>query len=215
MILKACKVQHLTDARYFSARGASIMGFDLDPNSPEFVSPERLHAIREWVDGVKILGEFGLSSPDHIMDQAAILNLDFIQLPHFYDQTELHTFEGIRLIQTIVVHADEHWENLAGKITDIAPMVFSVELDFTASGMNPLAGESIGINGLNQLLPLHNIFLKAPLFADSIARVKELSQLPNLSFTGSEEEKTGFKSFEAIDEVLDYLEDEGLFDPYL
>lgn len=214
MEIKACKVRHLTDARYFSARGASIMGFDLDPNSPEFVSPDRLHAIREWVDGVEISGEFGLNSPEQIIEQATILNLDFIQLPHFYDQAELHAFAGFRLIQTIVVEPGDTWEKLAGKITDIAPMVFSIELDFTASGVKPLGRESIGIDGLNQLLPLHNIFLKAPLYADSIARIKELNPLPNLSFAGSEEEKTGFKSFEEIDEVLDYLEEEGLFDPY-
>lgn len=215
IVLKASKINHLTDARYFSARGASIMGFDLDPLSPDFVSPEQVHAIADWVDGVKLAGEFGLNSPEEILHLTQSLGLEYIQLPHFYDSESTGEFKGHKVIRQLIVERESNTSDLANSITDWAPQSWAIELDFQAQGINPLAGEGIGIAGLNELLGLHQCFVKAPLTLDSIAHIQNLNSCPGITFSGSHEEKVGFKSFEDIDAILDYLEEIEWFDPYL
>nr|MBS0038243.1 hypothetical protein [Saprospiraceae bacterium] len=214
IVLKASKISHLTDARYFSAKGASIMGFDLDPRSPDFISPDQLHAIADWVDGVNLAGEFGLNPPEEILHLAQSLNLEYIQLPHFYESDRMGDFKGHKIIKTIIVERGVNTSSLAHRITDWAPHCRAVELDFQAQGINPLAEEGIGISGLNELLDLHQCFIKAPLTLDSIAHIQKLNSYPGITFSGSHEEKVGFKSFEDIDAILDYLEEIGWFDPY-
>lgn len=212
--IKAGNVANLTDARYFSAKGTKIMGFDLDSNSPLFVPPEKLHAIIEWVDGVEFAGHFGLTPLEEIQHLVETLNLNYIQLPHFSDPALHHELIGHKTIRQWMVEKGQSVDEIGEKITDWAPQLWGIELDFTASGLDPLAGESIGTKGLNQLLSLHRIYLKAPFSLSNIARIKKLDPMPTLTFSGGEEEKTGLKSYEHIDDILDYLEDEGLYDPY-
>jgi phosphoribosylanthranilate isomerase len=212
--LKACKVAHLTDARYFSAKGAAIMGFDLDPHSPDFVSPDKLHAIVEWVDGVELAGEFGMNSAEEIVHLSQTLNLEYIQLPHFADPATALELKDHKVIRQIALQKGDTASSIAGQITDWAPLVWAVELDFDPLRMDPFSGSLFSEEELNELLALQQIFIKGPFSAKSIHRIAELDQFPGLSFAGSEEEKTGFKSYEEIDEVLDYLESKKLYDPY-
>ncbi len=44
-------IQHLTDARYFSAMGVDWMSFDIRQNSDHFISRIAYNAIKEWVEG--------------------------------------------------------------------------------------------------------------------------------------------------------------------
>jgi len=214
IVLKASKISHLTDARYFSARGASVMGFDLDPGSPDFVKPEQVHAISDWVDGVQLAGEFGQNSIEEILHLSDSLKLDYIQLPHNYDRENLMELSGKKIIQQVLVEKSTTAEELTHQITDLAPLTRAVELDFVTQNINPLAGEGFGIEGLNRIIDLHHCFIKAPLTPDSMANLSKLTSFPGLTFTGSHEEKVGFKSFEDIDTIIDYLEEQQWFDPY-
>ncbi|GEM_PF-3145671 len=212
--IKACKVSNLTDARYFSAKGASIMGFDLDPNSPDFVSPDKLHAIVEWVDGVDLAGEFGLNKPDEIAHLANTLNLNFIQLPHFADPADALELKDHKIIWRMAVEPNQSPEDLAAGITDRAPLAWAVELDFDPAGIDPFDPSFLSTEDLNELLSLQRIFIKGPFSLKTIDRIQDLQSLPALSFSGGDEEKTGFKSYEAIDDILDHLEEKELYDPY-
>ncbi|MBK6622216.1 MAG: hypothetical protein IPG32_15540 [Saprospirales bacterium] len=58
-LVKASSISNLTDARYFSAWEVKWLGYCLDPDSPDFVRPDQLQAIRSWVDSVELIGEFG------------------------------------------------------------------------------------------------------------------------------------------------------------
>ncbi len=105
--VKASSVTNLTDARYFAAWEVYWLGFDLDPHSERHVSPTAFEAIREWVDGVEVTGEFNLQSPEEIREAVEVLRLDAVQArtpiglgtpapldPHVHTSTEGVTETG-------------------------------------------------------------------------------------------------------------------------
>src|SRR5690625_6692085 len=68
-------VKTLTDARYFSAMGADILHFDLNPESPYYIDIPQYKAIIEWVEGSEIISSF-----DHLFDEKKIREL--IEIPN-------------------------------------------------------------------------------------------------------------------------------------
>lgn len=103
--VKASAVTNLTDARYFAAWEVEWLGFNLDTGAADYIPPANMEAIREWVDGVKILGEFNLQATDEILGAVDMLKLDAVQVGMFADlQTlkALHEAE-VPVIQEMVV----------------------------------------------------------------------------------------------------------------
>jgi phosphoribosylanthranilate isomerase len=49
MLIKASRVTNLTDARYFAARGASYIGFNLEEGTEDYLDPIYMKAIKEWL----------------------------------------------------------------------------------------------------------------------------------------------------------------------
>ena len=85
--IKAGAISHLTDARYFAARDVSWLGFSLNATDPQAMTNRQVAAIREWVDGPGICGEFDLAPAEDILTVAAALALTSITsltaMPYF------------------------------------------------------------------------------------------------------------------------------------
>ncbi len=82
MLIKAGRITNLTDARYFAAREVDFLGFQLEADSGAYLDPVFMHAIREWVEGPKVTGEFTNSSPPEVVREAAnFFSLDAVQVP--------------------------------------------------------------------------------------------------------------------------------------
>ena len=79
--VKAEAINNLSDARYFAAMGVSWLGFSLDLSKKTNLEPETIREIIQWVQGPKIVGEFGLQPESHILEMAEQLELDYIQIP--------------------------------------------------------------------------------------------------------------------------------------
>ena len=212
--IKASKIRHLTDARYFSAKGASLMGFQLEAGTQDFIRPEAVSAIMEWVDGVDFCGEFTHSDVDQMLHLGNLLNLKYLQIPHFFERGQIAELQGFKVVRQIVLQHDTQFEEVRNIIESEAHQVAAFELNFAAAGRDPFAFDLINVDQMNEMLRMQQIYYYAFFRPDSIANIKKLDILPGLTFSGTEEEKTGFKSFENIDLILDYLEEEGLYDPY-
>lgn len=82
MLIKAGRITNLTDARYFAAREVDYLGFQLEEGSVAYLDPMFMHAIREWVEGPRVTGEFTNSSPPEVVREAAsFFRLDAVQVP--------------------------------------------------------------------------------------------------------------------------------------
>ena len=84
IFIKASEISNLTDARYFSAQGVEWLGFNLDENNPEAVSHPQFLAIREWISGPNIVGEFATLSDINYLNRCIdSLKLKAVQVGQF------------------------------------------------------------------------------------------------------------------------------------
>lgn len=98
MLIKASRVTNLTDARYFAARNASYIGFNLEEGTEDYLDPIYMKAIREWLEGPRMVGEFGSVSPAVAAEAASFLGLDAIQINAGTLLGELDKLAGIETI---------------------------------------------------------------------------------------------------------------------
>ena len=71
--VKAGSVSSLSDARYFAGMGVDWLGFDIDPDSPHYVSPELYQSLAGWVTG-----------PKRVVELPALSKIDFKNLLEIY-----------------------------------------------------------------------------------------------------------------------------------
>ena len=78
--VKASQITNLTDARYFAAWEVKWLGFNFDSGSEHYILPQNMKAIKEWVEGVKLVGEFSFASADDINSAVELLELNVVQV---------------------------------------------------------------------------------------------------------------------------------------
>lgn len=187
----ASSISNLTDARYFSAWGVEGLGFDLNKENPGHTSPMLVNAIKDWVSGPQIIGEFnGLQSKEEILELIKMLDLEAIQLGPFAPKE--WTFD-IPIYREMLISE-----------TDIPPNAnfIIVKLDAELD------------NWKDELSKIEKISKKKPCYIDFSLNVKEYSHMFDITspegiiLRGGEEEKVGFKSYDEIDEILEYLEED-------
>ncbi len=208
--VKASSITNLTDARYFAAWEVEWLGFNLNIGSADYIEPHLVKAIKEWVDGVKIIGEFDLASADHINDMVQALGLDGAQLGMF---TSLETYQELEyattLFKEIVVEKGTTASSIREHMTAFAPYVkaFVLNLEKNRISRSDIeAGVGLSKEELKLLCKSFPVLISMSLAADELADLMtELSPL-GLSVKGGAEEKVGYKSFEELDDLFELLE---------
>lgn len=208
--VKASSITNLTDARYFAAWEVEWLGFNLNIGAADYIEPHLVKTIKEWVDGVKIVGEFDLSSADHINEMAQALNLDGAQLGMF---TPLETFQELEyattLFKEIVVEKGTNEEEIRNHMTDFAPYVKAFVLNFEKNdlGMADLEnGRGLRKEELILLCKSFPILISMPVSSAELADVLVEAAPLGISVKGGAEEKVGYKSFDELDELFEFLE---------
>ena len=190
----AAQIANLTDARYFAARGVEWLGFDCNPASPTYLPLEQSRAVREWVDGVKIVAEFGQQSPPDVLFHLTELRPDALLIPATLPERDFELLnDQSRRLFVVVEHSD---------VTD-----WSVHLDEpryqNAQFVLKAATFSEELHRL-----VRELSGEYPIYLDVALTVPQLTDLPGRGIVvrGGEEEKVGYKSFDELDELLDALE---------
>lgn len=208
--VKASSITNLTDARYFAAWEVEWLGFNLNIGSTDYIEPHLVKAIKEWVDGVKIIGEFDLASADHINDMVEALGLDGAQLGMF---TSLETFQELEyattLFKEIVVERDTSEEAVREHMKEFAPYVKAFVLNFEKNKIDIAqneAGSGINKGALSNICKSYPVLLSMSIPPAKLASfVEEIAPL-GLSVKGGAEEKVGYKSFDELDDLFELLE---------
>ncbi len=209
--VKAGSITNLTDARYFAAREVEWLGFPLG-SGEGFIEPIQVKAIAEWVDGVRIVGEFGFSRPEEILAAKKFIGLDAVQVNMFTSLKDISQLAGITIIKEVVAGADLSEQELENHLDNFSKHCDFFLLNMSAAGYSwkeLVAGRPYSAAFLNKLCGKHKIILGLDCSADEIDQVLDEVKPYALSFNGGEEEKTGVKSFDELDELLDVLEVDG------
>jgi phosphoribosylanthranilate isomerase len=208
--VKASAITHLTDARYFAAWETEWLGFMLSPGSEASVELQLVAALREWVDGVKICGEFSLATLPEIEAAIDVLALETIQVGMLTPLDSLKALKGkVEIIQEIVVEAYLTGEELAELMEERNELVDYFLLQFGKGGLtwpDIQDGTPFGVEQLLQWAKQYPLLVDLPL-ADTTP-TQFLGQIPvkGFSVVGAAEEKVGVKSFDELDEFFEDLE---------
>jgi len=91
----AQNITNLTDARYFAAWGVDYISFNTIPDSPFFLTTEKLLEIKEWVEGPQFLLETNALEMEEIADGFILSNI-YSSLPIVKESFFRITFEDIQ-----------------------------------------------------------------------------------------------------------------------
>ncbi|MEZ5040652.1 MAG: N-(5'-phosphoribosyl)anthranilate isomerase [Saprospiraceae bacterium] len=210
--VKANSITNLTDARYFAAWEVEWLGFNLNQGAADYIEPTLLKAIKEWVDGVKFVGEFDLSSADEVNEIIQTLGLDAAQLGMF---TPLATFQQLEyattLFKEIVIEKETTLAAIKTHIEAFAPYVKAFVLNFDKNNISWSDAQSHNHLDVAQLTTLCQAFpiifsltMPPSTLIDFLAEVQPFGW----SVKGGAEEKVGFKSFDELDDFFEVLEEE-------
>lgn len=206
--IKASSVTNLTDARYFAAWEVEWLGFNLDPGTENHVSPATVQAMKEWVDGVKIVGEFNLQEAKDILASVDILGLDAVQLGTFASLETLQALhaQGVPVLQELVVEELSDLGVLSTQMEARSGLAAYFLLDFAKNGLSWAAVQDSVLAELLQLAEDFPLLLNLPFPVSEVEEVLEQTGAAGFIVQGGEEEKVGFKSFDELDGLFEALE---------
>lgn len=192
MNVKVSHVNNLTDARYFAAAGVYYIGFCCNPGTTQYCSTQRITEICQWIEGPKFILEFdGWQSEADIEQILATITADGLHFGAF--STYQNAFN-------IPVFKDFILENIN-------------EAHF-AGVDHPVIRSDKRLSSISEdeLLVIHTLmadkkyYIDIPFEPADLERLIHLLPEAGLIVRGGTEEKTGFKSFEQLDDIFDTLE---------
>jgi phosphoribosylanthranilate isomerase len=194
MLIKASRITNLTDARYFAAKEVDFLGFNLEQGTEGYLDPMYMKAIREWVEGPRIVGEFSRSPAPYLREAAAFFGLDAVQVTADY-ATQLADLEG--LIVILEVEANE-----------VSEPFYRLSSPFISYFLVKMP-DAIAV--LGQADFWRRICTDYPVLLQTDATAEQMLELLNtlkpagLSLVGGDEERVGVKSFDEIEEIFGAL----------
>ena len=171
-------IKHLTDARYFAAMGVDWMSMELNNDPASFM---RWHTFRDWVAGVKLAAE--IDAVDEMMLAKSLIEAkpDGIILTHLLD------LEGISDAELFF---DTRYVNLDKCPNDSFSIIHFDEID------------------ADQILDRDpsTTFLQHDWTLDVLDQLLVTGYKGGICFTGGDEDATGLRDYELIDELFRSLE---------
>jgi len=201
MYVKASRITNLTDARYFAARGVTYLSFCLEERSVHFIEPAQMRAIREWVTGPRIVGEFDYFTAVEVREAAAFFSLDAVQVGCL---DLLPALKGLEVLLRVgPVEGPEALSPFLKEQRGQPPAFYAVELTPQAAwaALNNTA-QAQAWREIGTRLPL---LLEATLPTDAFIALLSVVQPAGFSISGSAEERPGVKSFDEVDALFEAL----------
>lgn len=198
MLIKASTITNLTDARYFAAKEVDFLGFNLEEGTPGYLDPLYMKAIREWVQGPKITGEFDRTPAATVREAAGFYGLDAVQITR---PDDLELLKGLEVI--FYVPAQPEIAGVQAVLEAVSGVNFFL-LDFSpVAGAETLLLENAA--AWRELFAAFPTLLQLDVPAEALPPLLEVLQPAGLALRGGEEEMVGVKSFEEIDAVFETL----------
>lgn len=207
--VKASSITNLTDARYFAAWEVEWLGFDLNQGSENAIPLANIKAIKEWVDGVKIVGEFSLQESSDIQAAIELLGLDAIQANMPLALEELIEVQDQEIIKEVVIEADTTESALQDYLTDYSAYANTFLLDFTKNGLDwktVQQSDKLSLEYLKTICREYQVIIGLDFNATIVEEVLETLHPYGINVRGGLEEKVGYKSFDELDEVFEAIE---------
>jgi phosphoribosylanthranilate isomerase len=202
--VKISNVTNLSDARYCAGMGVEMLGFSIDEDSLNYISPKKFEDICSWLAGVTLVAETAQTNAESILKVLSSYPVHAIQVEDpgllNYLRSELSLPLMLR-ISVDLYEADEINSILSRYEGDVSH--FLLESDDNAEL------SETWIKVLEQLGTEYPILIGFGL--DNEFTVSALTELlPNLGIAlrGSDEIRPGYKDFGSMMDILEALEEQ-------
>lgn len=180
-LVKVSGVNNLSNARFCAGMGVDMLGFDMDT-----LPIEQYNEIRNWVAGVKIVGETNETEVEKVLSKIEAFKPDLVEITDFDLAVELYKRSDIE-----VIFVENSVKSILNYTDNIKFLEFkkidskSLELFFSYAAEPYLL---VAANNLND----NNIQLEGNKFG--------------ITIEADTEERPGFSHFENTMEILESLE---------
>ena len=189
--VKIGDVTNLSDARYAAGMGVDYIGFNIDPSSENFVTAKTFEEIINWISGVGIIGEMGSAPKDSINDYPSFL-------------LETSNPKDIEIDGEFVYRINAKnlaFDSLENNLKTENNVLFYV-LEVTNKQLED------NLSGFANLCSLFPIYLSTDFNEHFLEKVVNTIKPKGIEIKGGLEEQPGFKDYDGIADVLEWLEED-------
>lgn len=202
--VKISNVTNLSDARYCAGMGVEMLGFSIDQDSPNYISPKKFEEICSWLAGVQLVAESSQSDPEQLLKSLAEYPVHYVQVESHGLLTYLQSELNLPLILRVSVDtydANDIYSILSRYGDEVA--YFLLESDANLE----LTEDWIEV--LSKLAKEYPILIGFGL-DDEVTVNKLTDTFPEIGIAlrGSEEIRPGYKDFGSMMDILEALEEE-------
>ena len=206
--IKASCIRNLTDARYFAARQVDFLGFDLSTLAEERLSLAEIKEIKDWIEGPTFVGEMDLLDISKAREIIDFLSLEIIQAGMFTPMEYLNGLGNLSIIKEVVIEPNTSFLEISKHLEKYFNYTDFFLLDFSKNNITwEQLRKTDALADLSKICQQYQIFLNINFNPSAMTELLEKINLFGLSLQGGDEEKTGYKSFEKLDEIFELLEE--------
>jgi phosphoribosylanthranilate isomerase len=201
--VKISAVTNLNDARYCAGMYVNLMGFSLEENSKNYVSPTIFKEITDWLSGMEYVAEFKTSHPGNILKQIE----DYPGIKYIEIQQEIHlemlvnTSFGIILRQRVsdlqdiddLIDKSDSYKNF-----DVSLLLVSDQLEL----------DKEVTKRIKSLAKKCNVLLGFGVTPDNIEKILEKTSVKGIALQVGEEPNPDLKDFDDLADILEVLEED-------
>ncbi|WAC12201.1 hypothetical protein [Dyadobacter pollutisoli] len=202
--VKISNVTNLSDARYCAGMGVEMLGFSIDEDSPNHISPKKFEDICSWLAGVTLVAETAQTNAESILKTLASYPVHAVQVEEPGLLNYLHSELSLPLILRVSVDLYE-----ADEIDSILSRYEGDVSHFLLESDNNAELSETWMQVLERLGAEYPILIGFGL--DNEFTVSALTELlPNLGIAlrGSDEIRPGYKDFGSMMDILEALEEQ-------
>lgn len=201
-LVKISNVTNLSDARYCSGMGVEWIGFSVDEEDDNYVSPKNFREIKSWLAGVKIMAETSQGNMESIMDALKEYEVDGIQVLGSVLASEVSAVSGKTVFVKIDIDAADSAELISLLDENPAEMYILESASEQALDDNWKDVITFAARTKNILL---GFGLNEP---ELIPQLLSTLDVAGIALKGSEEIRPGYKVFGTLMDILEVLEED-------
>ena len=214
MKIKASQIANLTDARYFAAKEVEWLSFNFVEDTEAYIQPIKAATIMEWVAGVQFIAETNVFSLNQIALLAHKYNIPILQVDMFTQPVQIIELnQDFKIIKEYIIEKNDTAPIIIAALNQFKTLVQAFQLDFEKNGVSWKALKDRSSDESHQLTAkdLKEICTQFPIILNIEFHHTELTEIIDsinphaINLKGGEEEKTGIKSYEELDEILEIL----------
>lgn len=202
--VKISNVTNLSDARYCAGMGVEMLGFSIDEDSPNYISPKKFDDICSWLAGVNLVAETAQTNPENIINALSQYAVHSVQVESSGLLNYLHSELNLPLILRVSVDTYE-----ANEISSILSRYEGDVSHFLLESDNNAKLSDEWIQVLGSLANEYPILVGFGLEDEySVTALTNLFPTIGIALRGSEELRPGYKDFGSMMDILEALEEQ-------